>query len=272
MILTSREADPQIRAALMAGEIISDDVAQTIADGLKSPAEADVPLCALACGLDVDGAALVRRLDTLIGSPEFGDTDVLAELHALREWALCRVPHLVVEEYEISGDAWSAWLDECEKPRCVGMSPERDRPEGARLVDTDVSLVVDACDNLSCWVYPGEARYPADADSYAAEDRDPNGDGRWVPASLLMGAAALLGGELSGFWAQSYGGDPFDPNPYWWQSDDISFLGVGQAYASRYQNPYSGEVQIKVARFGGLSDEQLIKVYREWRGERVTPR
>lgn len=262
VILTSREADPQIVAALVAGEVISDDVAQTIADGWKSAAAVDVPLCALAHGLEFDAVALVCRVDALIR--EDAGTDVLAELHALREWALCRVPHIVVEEYEISGDAWSEWLDECQASHGFGLAPERDRPEGARLIDRDVTLVADACENMSEWVYPGDGRYPADPESFASDDRD--GDGRWVPASLVTGAAGLLGGELAGFWAESYGGDPFDPNPYWWQSGDITELGTGCAYASRYQNPHTGEVQVKLARFGGLEDERLVEVYRAWRG------
>lgn len=264
--MTSREADPQIVHAMVTGEVISDDVAQTIASGLHSSAMVDTPVTALSHGREFDAVALVHRMDELIRSGEFRASDVLVDLHTLREWALCRVPHLVVEEYEITGDEWSAWLDECEKPRRVGLAPERERPKGARLIDTDVTLVADAAADMSEWVYPGDERYPQDPESYGPDDYDPENDGVWLPASLVPGAVGLLGGESAGFWAESYGGDPFNPDPYWWQSGSFAEEGAGRAYASRYQNPHTGEVQVKLARFGGLDVEQEADVWRAWRG------
>jgi hypothetical protein len=266
MILTSREADPLIVHALTTGGVISDDVAQTIADGLKSPVAVDAPVCALAHGLAFEPAALVHRVAALIRSDEFRATDVLPELHALREWALCRTPHIVVEEYEVTGDDWSAWMDECQASRGEGLAPERERPEGARLVDSDVTLIADVCTDMSEWVYPGDARYPDDPGAFGPNDLDPEGDGVWVPAELVGGAAGLLSGESAGFYAESYGGDPFDPDPYWWQSGSVEELGVGRAYACRYQNPHSGEVQVRVARFVGLTDDQLRAVWHAWSG------
>lgn len=264
MIMPSRVADAEVVAALVAGEVIGDDVAQTIAARLQSAAAVDEPLCALAHGREFDGAALVQRVTSLMTSSEYCESDFLPDLHVLREWALCRVPHLMIEEYEISGEAWSAWQRYGAGRGRDGASG-LDRPEGTRRIDRYAVLVSEACESLAEWVSPGDDRYPAEPYRCALEDRQ--GEERLVRPSLVTGAVALLFGVESGFWAQSYGRDPFDPARYWWRSDDSGFPGVGLAYGARCVNLYSGEARVFLARFGGLSDEQSAGVYREWRRE-----
>lgn len=266
MILTSREADPQIRDAARTGAVISDDVAETIADWFKSPAKPDMPLTWLAqrgAGA-VTGAelvAVVHRADAMLREPEWRTSDALPDLHALRAWALCRVPHIVVTEYEMTGDAWEAWQQE------GGEDRDSDRPDGIEPIDVDVTLIADIAESLSGWVYPGDARYPDNPEDFDTEDCDPNGDGRWIPADLITATAAgALAGEHTGFWAESYSGNPFDWNPYWHQSCRIEEEGTGRAYASRYQNPHTGEVQIKTAKLVGFTEEQEIAVWHAWAG------
>lgn len=254
-ILTSSVADPQIMHAVMTGELISDDVAQTIASGFHSPARVDAAVTALSHGLEFDAHELLTRVNQLIKSKEFNASDVLVDLHALREWTLARVPHIVVEEYEFSGDAWEQW---CDQWRESG----QEQPDGVKPVDRDVTLAVDAADNIGEWSYPGDASYPADVSGYEVDKSD---NSVWIAASLTDAGAALLGGELSAFWAESYGGNPFEPGVYWWESDRFDEQGPNRPYASRYINPYTGDVQIKLARLVGFTDEQQAEIYRAWK-------
>lgn len=253
-ILTSNEAYPQIVHATVTGELISDDVAQTVASGYQSPATVDTAITALSHGVEFDAGQLLARVDQLIKSDDYVRSDSLVELYALREWALARTPHFVVEEYEISGDAWELWREQ--------WNYGQERPEGIKPVDRDVSLAADAADNIGGWSYPGDASYPEDLSEYEVDKSD---GGVWLAGTLIEAGVALLGGELSGFWAESYGGDPFEPGVYWWESDRFDEQGPDRAYASRYINPYTGEVQIKFARLVGFTAEQQAEIYRVWK-------
>lgn len=258
MIVTSREAMPQILGAVREGVPVSDDIAQTIASWYHSGSRVDEPLTALSHGLPFDSAELVSRLDALLGSAEFAGTVAVVELHALRDWVLAREPHLVITEYRMSGDEWDAWQSSPVD------DPDRDRPEGIEPRGVEVVLISAGQEALAEWVYPEEARYPADADSYAEGDRA-EGGGVWMRASLVDGAAVMLAGKCTDFWAQTYGADPFDWNPYWWQASADAFgEAVRREYASREEDMRDGEVTITTARLVGLTDEQERAVWQRW--------
>lgn len=257
MILSSREADPQIRHALISGELISADVAQTIAAGLHSPAARDEQLTRLSHGKVFEPSGLLARVGELI-SGEFSGTDVLPELHALRAWALARVPYVETVTYRLSGDEWQAWSQEW------GQS-DRSRPDGIeRYADRDVTLVASVADDVGGWVYPGDADYPTDPHAAGLEVDESDG-GVWLPAGLVDAAAAMLAGTRTRFWAQSYGANPFGPGDGWGDAGGWDDLGPGKEYASRYEDPYGRDVRITLARLVGFTPDQEEQVYRAWR-------
>lgn len=265
MILTSVEADPQVRHAVATGGVVSDDVAETIADWFKSPGREGMPFTVLASrGAErvrqAELVTLVHQVDTMLRSAEWRTSDALPDLHAVREWALCRVPHVVIEEYKLTSDEWGAWCD-LDREDC-----DLDRPEGIEPIDVDVTMIADVAESMSEWVYPGDARYPADPDSFDMDDRDPEGDGRWVPADLITAAVGALSGEHTGFWAESYASNPFNYDVYWHQSCRIEEEGTGRGYASRDIGMRDGEVQIRIAKLVGFTEEQEIAVWHAWAG------
>jgi hypothetical protein len=266
MIVTSRVADPQIREAVRTGAVVSDDVAETIADWFKSPARPDMPFTWLAqrgagAVTETELVALVHRVDSMLRDAQWRTSDALPDLHTLREWALCRVPHIKVTEYRMTGDEWDAWVGDEGGEDC-----DRERPAGIEPVAVDVTPLADIAESLADWVYPGDARYPENPEEFAADGRDPNGDGRWIPADLITAAVGSLSGDYVGFWAESYGGNPFDWNVYWHQSCRIEEEGTGRAYASRYADVYTGEVQITIAKLVGLTADEEVAVWHAWSG------
>jgi hypothetical protein len=252
-ILTSREAAPQIREAARTGEVISDDVAQTIALWFQTPAPVNRPLFALSRGLDFDARALLTRVDELIN--EFKREESLMDLHALRAWTLARVPHLTVVTYKISTDDWEAWGQQWGHAN-------GDRPEGIEPDHCDVTLASEVVECMGQWLYPGDNGYPENPE--ASDGYDPDDDGVWVHASLVDAAAAMLAGKGTHFWAQSYGGNPFAPGEVWSSGDTFEEHGPGKPYASRYIK-LTGEVEIKFARLVGFTEEQEAQVYRAWK-------
>lgn len=252
MILTSEQANPAIEHATRTGEVISDDVAETIASWWHSPADADAPITRLShqgpegC----DPVAIVNRLASLIAMTRVAETDV-ADLRALKAWALNRAPRLVVETFEISSDDWQKWS--------AGELGDGDRPDGVEGSE-DVAMIDDYREDLGEWVSPGEPGYPDNPESHNGYDPE---DGQvFVPASLVDTADAMLRGKGQLFWAGSAGGDPFNWGMYWEQADKHE-TGVGVVYASRYQHPYTGEVEIKLARLLGMTPEDEAAVYRK---------
>lgn len=268
MILTSREAEPQIARALEEGTVIGDDVAATIADWFKTPYDRDRPLSALAHGCQVDAVALLDRVDEmlsdiatvddLLGGSEDAESGKPG-LTALRAWALARVPHVVVTEYAVDADTWEAWGRGEAEPGDDGV------PAGVEPIDTDVTVLAHVAANIGAWITPGEPGYPATPAELARFEVDPADGTTWVPASLVDAAAAALAGDFTGFWAQSYGGDPFGPGLFWENVGTFEQLGAGRPYASRYIHPGTGDVEIRVARLVGLSPEQEAEVHDKWR-------
>jgi hypothetical protein len=104
MIVTSKQARPEIEHAAATGELISDDVAQTIASWWHSPAAPDSPITACSHGLPFDPAALYARLGVLRTFEDQSGSDALRELDVLRAWTLARLPHLVVTTDELDAD------------------------------------------------------------------------------------------------------------------------------------------------------------------------
>lgn len=255
MILTSREADPLIREAVRTGELISDDVARTIAHGLQSAAEKDVPVTALSHGLAFDARALLARVDELIKSVEFRASETLVELHALREWALSRVPHIAVTVYRMDSDAWEVWCGQW------GES-DSDQPDGIEPYVRDVWIVADVADDIGAWSYPGYANYPANPHTLPGYDE--SDDGVWMPGTLTDAAVALLSGKGGMFWAQGYDASPFAPGESV-QGESYEDAGPGKPYVSRYVHPYTGDAEIVTAVLVGFTPDQEAEVYRAWR-------
>ena len=79
-ILTSGEADPLIRAAMLAGEVISDDVAHTIAWWHTALVAARGPLHLFVHGKDVDPDVLREHVTELAKAATPGTVE---ELYAL---------------------------------------------------------------------------------------------------------------------------------------------------------------------------------------------
>lgn len=258
MILTSEQANPAIEHANRTGEVISDDVAQTIASWWHSPADVDAPITLLshqgpeAC----DPVAIVNRIATLLREHRGSDVDTV-DLRALKAWALNRAPRLVVETFEIDAATWAKWSD-----GELGEPGDDGRPAWAEGSE-DVTMIDDYRENLGEWVEPGEPGYPDNPESHPGYDAK---DGQvFVPASVVDTAAAMLAGTGQLIWAESDGGDPFDWSPFWWQTcaEDVGD-GVGVRYAQRYIDPYTGEVEIKIARLLGLSDDDERAVHAKY--------
>lgn len=249
-----------VRKAGKAGEVISDDTARVIASWYHSPAAIDAPITALSHRLEFDNYALWERVSRMIDSGQFtpdGGTGTPAELRALKTWAESRMPRVVVVEYELDADVWAEWSQE------YGES-DRERPDGLEPYDTDVSLVECAARDLAEWMWPGDDGYPdqpAEHPGYDAYDQSVQ-----VPLPVVEAAAAMLTGTSTGFWAQSYGANPFGPGPYWSRSDTFSALGAGKQYASRYER-MDGTVQIKLATLHGFTPEQEAEVWALWKGK-----
>lgn len=234
MILTSAVADPQILAAVRDGVLINDDVAQTIASGLHSPAAKDEQISRLSHGLEFDPRELLARVDQLINSKEFRASDVLLELDALRAWVLTRVPHVEITTVECTADEWAQWAE-------FGIPADRQ--------STEVYVVADHMDALAEWVYPGSDRYPADTTGHEV---DPDDDGIWLVGTLVESAADILASPYADFWAQEYTTDgiPFQP---------------GGEYTSRYGHPHTADLELKSARLVGFSPDDEAAVYAAWK-------
>lgn len=255
----SSEVMALVREAVKSGEVISDETAREIASWYHSPAEVDTPITALSHGCEFDGYALWERVsrlsDEIARQDEAGRTP--AELRALKAWAESRMPRVVVVEYELDAQQWQQWSSQC------GES-DRERPEGVEPIDTDVSLVACAArDALADWMYPGDSGYPDKPTEHPGYDAS---DGSvLVPATDVEAAAAMLEGTHTGFYAGSYGGDPFDPGLYWHQSGRFDEIGAGKPYASRYEHPYNGTVRISLATLHGFTPEQEAEVWKLWK-------
>jgi len=254
MIVTSKQARPVIEHAAATGELISHDVAQTIASWYQTPGAADEPITALSHGLAFDAAALYERLSgELRRAPADVPAEYRTEVQLLARWALARTPHLVVTTYELDADTWQAWS---------GQWGESDTewPDGVTGSD-EVFVIADWQRDLGDYLGPGEDGYPADTSGL---EIDPDGS-VIVPVSVERAAAAMIGGTHTGFYAQSYGATPFAPGEFWWQSDRFAEIGPDREYASRYIDPYTGAVQIKTGRLVGLSAEQQRLVWEAWK-------
>ena len=249
-----------VREAGQAGEVISDDVAEVIASWYQSPAVIDAPITALSHRLEFDNYALWERVSRAIDSGQFtpeGTVGRSAELRALKTWVESQMPRVVVVEYELDGHVWESWSQE------YGESA-RERPEGVEPYDTDVSLVECAARDLAEWMWPGDDGYPDNPTEHPGYDADDLSV--QVPLPVVEAAASMLAGTSTGFWAQSYGANPFGPSLYWSQSDTFSALGPGKQYASRNER-MNGTVQIKLATLQGLTPEQEADVWALWRGK-----
>jgi hypothetical protein len=257
MIVTSTQARPQIQHAAATGELISDDVAQTIASWWHSPAAPDSPITACSHGLPFDPAALYARLGVLRTFEDQSGSDALRELDVLRAWTLARLPHLVVTTYELDADTWQTWSGQC------GES-DTERPDGVTGSD-EVFVIAHWQRDLGDYLAPGDEGYPADTSGLEIDQ-----DG-WVTVAVSVERAAATmiagghGGTPTHFDAQSYGATPFAPGEFWWQSDQFAEIGPDREYASRYIDPYTAAVEIKTAQLVGLNAEQQRTVWEAWK-------
>lgn len=244
MILTSREADPEILRAVRDGVLIGDDVAQTIAAGFHSPAAVDEQITRLSHGKEFNPGELLARVNQLIKSDEFGASDALLDLDALREWVLTRVPHVEVVTIECTADEWSAW---------AGNIPDDRRGR-------DIFLVSEHADNIGEWVQPGDERYPDDPSVFETTADD---GAVWMPGGPVATAVDMLSGGYTRFWAQELiprAGMSGDYARFWAQE-----LIPGVGYISRYDHPHTADVEYKTARVVGFSPEDQAKIYAAWK-------
>ncbi|OLF08568.1 hypothetical protein [Actinophytocola xanthii] len=257
MILPSREIEPVIaRCWADPDQVITDDAAQTIASWWHSPAPIDEQVTRLSHGLEFDARGLLTRVDTLIRDTS-ADADRHPDLVVLRRWVLDRLPHLAVTTFEMSAAEWEAWSQQWGHTGT-------DQP--ADLTGhTEEHLVADSAEDLGEWVYPGDTRYPADTPGLDNDiDVDSEDGGLWLPLPAVDTVAAMLTGHITRFWAESYGSNPFASSPYWGQSSTFAAQGAHQPYASRYIHPYTGDVEITLARVHGFSTGEQAEIHRRW--------
>lgn len=168
---------------------------------------------------------------------------------------------IVLHTIAMHAGCWERWSDQWDQT-------DQTRPADV-TVSTDrlvVSEWTDVCDGL--WVLPGQDQYPDDTTGMLVDHAD---NAVWLEDSPMETAAAMLTGRTAQFWAQSYGGDPFAPGPFWWQADSFAQLGPDQPYASRYIHPYTGAVEIVLAHLHGFSEDELAEINQQWRGTVVSP-
>jgi hypothetical protein len=245
-ILTGREVAPDIwRTTTDPDHVIGDDTAKTIADWLKSPAEVDTPLCALAHGRPFSPEALYERARRLYVDSPTDDDGNLARLRALMGWALTWMRHMTLTSWKFTADEWEA----------AGQGEELDR---SRPDTTGVVVLGEYVESIGEWVSPGQPAFPTDLTGVEVGD---DGDA-WVVGGVVDTTLALLSGTGGGFWAESNGGDPFGPGRYWEGCDPDQ---RGDEYASRYVHPYSGDVDITVATLVGYTPEESLAVREAWR-------
>jgi hypothetical protein len=251
-ILTSGEADPLIRAAMLAGEVISDDVAHTIAWWHSAFLSAPGALLMLVNGKDVDPDVLREHVTELAKAATPGTVE---ELYALERWAISRCARIEVTTYRLTGDEWEGWEN-------TRGTTDAERPDGV-TGSTEVVYVADYRDDRGGWVHPEDPRLPEDTSGFEVGD-----DGElWLPGSVEVAAHALLTGAGPDFYAQSYGGDPWDGGPLssWWYTDPVEDQEPGKAYASWATDYRTGEVEIKIARLLGFSAVDERAVFAVWK-------
>ncbi|KOV84744.1 hypothetical protein [Nocardia sp. NRRL S-836] len=239
--------------------MISDDVAREIASWYQSPAVIDAPITALSHGVVFDNYALWERVSRAIDTGEFesGGKGTPRELRALQAWVERRMPRLVVVEHDLDARDWDNWV------RQYGETG-RERPDGIEPDDVEVSLVECAQRGLADWVYPGEASHPDKPTEHRGYDA--SDDSVQVPLSVVEAAAAMLSGTNTGFYAASYGGNPFSTALYWSQTDTFAEQGPGKPYASQYLRP-TGSASIRLATLHGFTPEQEADVWKRWKGQ-----
>jgi len=228
MIMTSEQAQPEILRAARDGVWISDDVAQTIAAGLMTPAAVDAPLTALAHGLPFDAHALLKRVHRLTET-EFKASPVLLELEALIDWTWQRLPHVEVSTVTLPTDEY--------------YQREEFAPEEFRV---ERFIVEDYRDSHGEHYEAGDPGYPADVTGLEVQR-----DGSvFVPAGVEFTASRMLLGLGTQFWASEYSGEAGD-------------IG-GEFQDQPYDNPVDGKTSRKTARLVGFTPDQEREVHARW--------
>jgi len=225
--------------------VIGDDTAKTVADWLKSPADVDIPLCALAHGKPFSPEALYERTGRLYVAALCGDDEGdAARVLALQRWSLTWVRHVVVKSWKYTAEEWQAAAE--------GEELDRSDP-----YHTDVLVLGEYVEHVAEWISPGEPAYPVDLTGVEVSE---HGDA-WVVGGVVDTTLALLSGGGVQFWAQSNGGDPFGPGTYW---EDCDPAQRGDEYASRYEHP-EGWAEVMTATLVGFTPAESLAVRETWR-------
>ncbi len=235
MIMTSEQATPMIKAAMDSGEIISDDLAQTIASWWHSSAEVDEQITRVSHGKDFDADALYERLTALLREQDT-KTDEWGAVYVFGLWAESKTRHIEVR-------TWRATEDEYYEAE--GQFPDD--------VDTVRHRVAEYLDNFGEWVYPGDAKYPADTSAFEVDAKDGS---VWIPGDAVTTAAHMLRGTGTQFWAQSYTGygEPGlgDVRPH------------GHYESASDMHASDGKREYCEARVFGFTDAEEIEIFRAW--------
>lgn len=235
------------------GPVLSDDAARMVASWYQTPASADVPITALSHGLEFNPCDLHSRVMTLAAT---ADDETMPDLLALQAWALIRVPHLVISTWKISAADWDQRCAQWEDVAAAGGSPSDVTPPPP--ADSTIVVAVAECqENDGSWSYPGDPDFPSDTTGMYV---DPHDGSVYLNLPVADAALMMLTGQQTGFWAQSWGGDPWSPGDGWAWSDERERK---QPFASRYAAP-EGDVEIVTAEFVGLAPEQVAEVGRQW--------
>ncbi len=242
----------EMARAEQANEVISDAAAVTIASWFQSPAGCDREITALSHGVEFDPDELHVALSFETDRAPGWEQVARAELAALLDWAESKTRHVAVTEIELSGDQWAAWVAGLDTSNAETLTPPAEWFVGATIR----YRVAEHVGDWGEWVYPGGERYPADIAGYEVES-----DGSvWVTGlPVLIASEMIKAGWRTDFYSQSAGGDPFNPDPfYWWQAEPWQ---PGQPFASRSMDQRSGAMTIKIARLGGFTPDEERAVF-----------
>lgn len=216
-----------------------------------APARIDEQVTCLSHGLEFDARKLLSRVDALIHDTHAG-VDRHPELVVLRRWVLDRLPHLMVTTVRVDAVAWegvgAALGADRRRPTRGERKPHR-RPRRGRQRRGPRGVGV-------------SQRRPVSFRHHRPGRRDRRRDLAPTVRSGHRGRHADRPHDP--ILVESYGGDPFAPGPFWWQSDTFAEQGPHQQFASRYIHPYTGDVEIALARMHGFADDDRAEIHRLW--------
>lgn len=223
----------EVTRAMQHGVFIREITAQDIARRWTPGGGTNCDLARLASGMCYSPSLALSNVDRLIENA--GTSDVLPELHALRDWILEQVPSVVIDTQEIPADEWA------EAAANGDVGPSVFRPT------TEVFMLHNWEDEGE-WVSIDDPRVPGLPERNQLEHSGDDSE-VWLPESRVETAARMLSGFATGFWAQN--------------SDE--FPTTGRTWWSHEDHPYTDDKTVKSARLTGFDPEETEEVYKLWR-------